>query len=394
MQVNQLHDAWIASGQKVSDLNAKLNAAVMDDSFNAEEFAELKAKRDNEATRRDALKDQLDEARANEVKSMKTPKSKLSGDNDPKDEFVSDFKNMMSGKFNAIKETNVEDNSKGNGGLIVPDDQQTAIRELLRQQANLQTLVTTETVSTNKGSRIIDENEDMVVMGNISEGETIPDLDDPKLHQINYVIDDYAGIFTATNDLLDDSPENVESWLQGKISKYVGFSRSRQILNLMPKATKKVTLNTFNDIKHMINTGIDPELMPGAILVTNQSGYDELSNLTDAIGRPLLQPDPANPDFDKLGKYRIVWYSDAIIPDVAADTHPLYYGNFKQFATVFDRESTNLLATNIGGGAFNTNTTKIRVIDRYDVQSVDNDAVVVGSFKKLTSPTIPAPAQA
>ena len=33
MNINELNDAWIASGQKVSDMDAKLSALVMDDSF-------------------------------------------------------------------------------------------------------------------------------------------------------------------------------------------------------------------------------------------------------------------------------------------------------------------------------------------------------------------------
>lgn len=63
MNINQLNDAWIAKGQAVSDLNAKLNAAVLDDNFAKDKFAELKAKRDNLSAQRDAIKGQLDEAR-------------------------------------------------------------------------------------------------------------------------------------------------------------------------------------------------------------------------------------------------------------------------------------------------------------------------------------------
>ena len=33
MGINELNDAWISKGQEVSDLNAKLNTAVLDDNF-------------------------------------------------------------------------------------------------------------------------------------------------------------------------------------------------------------------------------------------------------------------------------------------------------------------------------------------------------------------------
>ena len=61
MNVNQLNDAWISAGQKVSDLNAKLNAAVLDDNFAKDDFEKMKEERDNAAAQRDAIKDQHDE---------------------------------------------------------------------------------------------------------------------------------------------------------------------------------------------------------------------------------------------------------------------------------------------------------------------------------------------
>ena len=41
----------------------------------------------------------------------------------------------------------------------------------------------------------------------------------------------------------------------------------------------------------------------------------------------------------------------------------------------------SLLTTNIGGGAFENDETKIRVIDRFDVEATDGDAFVPAYFK-------------
>ena len=41
MGINELNNAWIEAGQKVSDLNEKLNVALMDDSFDQATFADL-----------------------------------------------------------------------------------------------------------------------------------------------------------------------------------------------------------------------------------------------------------------------------------------------------------------------------------------------------------------
>ena len=50
---------------------------------------------------------------------------------------------------------------------------------------------------------------------------------------------------------------------------------------------------------------------------------------------------------------------------------------------MFDRQQMSLLSTNIGGGAFETDTTKVRVIDRFDVVATDTEAFVPASFKAI-----------
>ncbi|MHA5104390.1 phage major capsid protein, partial [Oenococcus oeni] len=64
MNVNEINDAWVASGQKVSDLNAKINTAVLDDeNYDEAAVKDLKGQRDKEVSRRNDLKDALEQAR-------------------------------------------------------------------------------------------------------------------------------------------------------------------------------------------------------------------------------------------------------------------------------------------------------------------------------------------
>ncbi|MFR0960270.1 MAG: phage major capsid protein, partial [Enterococcus sp.] len=65
--------------------------------------------------------------------------------------------------------------------------------------------------------------------------------------------------------------------------------------------------------------------------------------------------------------------------------YPLYIGDLKEAVTLYDRENMSLLTTNIGGGAFETDTTKVRVIDRFDVQLVDDEAVVLATFTTIAN---------
>ena len=377
MGINELNDAWISKGQEVSDLNAKLNTAVLDDNFSKDKFAELKEQRDNLTAQRDAIKDQLDEARAMEVKNMKSEDKKPLNKKelDIKDQFVKDFKNMVtSGKTGA-----------GNGGLTIPDDIQYAIHKLVRQFATLQNLVNVESVTTMTGSRTYEKLSDITPMSDLDdETAAIPDMDDPELTLIKYAIHRYAAIQTVTNSLLKDTVENILAWLSDWVAKKVTVTRNSKIIEEMGKPAKKPTIANFDDIKDLENNTLDPALMPSASFVTNQSGYNVLSKVKDAQGRYMLQRDVTQPDVYRLDGKTITVVADKWLPDISG-AHPLYYGDLKQGITLYDREHMSLLSTNIGAGAFEHDLYKVRVIDRFDVEVIDDGAWATASFKTVAN---------
>ena len=377
MGINELNEAWISKGQEVSDLNAKLNTAVLDDNFSKDKFAELKEQRDNLTAQRDAIKDQLDEARAMEVKNMKSEDKKPLNKKelDIKDQFVKDFKNMVtSGKTGA-----------GNGGLTIPDDIQYAIHKLVRQFATLQNLVNVESVTTMTGSRTYEKLSDITPMSDLDdETAAIPDMDDPELTLIKYAIHRYAAIQTVTNSLLKDTVENILAWLSDWVAKKVTVTRNAKIIEAMGKPAKKPTIANFDDIKDLENNTLDPALMPSASFVTNQSGYNVLSKVKDAQGRYMLQRDVTQPDVYRLDGKTITVIADKWLPDISG-AHPLYYGDLKQGITLYDREHMSLLSTNIGAGAFEHDLYKVRVIDRFDVEVIDDGAWATASFKAVAN---------
>ena len=384
MNINELNDAWIASGQKVSDMDAKLSALVMDDSFDETKFKDLKAKRDNEALRRDAIKDQLEiERMASKV--MQTPDKKLTPkEENLKDEFVNNFIGMIKGDPKVVNMvTSSVDENGDQAGLTIPADIQTTIHTLVRQYDALEQYVNHESVTTPSGSRVYEKWSDITPLANLDdESATISDNDDPKLMVIKYLIKRYAGITTVTNTLLKDTAENILAWLSTWIARKVVVTRNKAIIDVMSKAPKKTTLAKFDDIVTMINTSVDPAIKTTSFLMTNTAGLNVISQVKDAMGRYLLQPDPKQPDQYLLKGKRIIEVADRWLPDTG-NAHPLYYGDLKQAVTLFDRENMSLLATNIGAGAFEKDLYKIRVIDRFDVVSTDSEAWVAGSFTTI-----------
>ena len=378
MDINKLNDAWITAGQKVSDLDNKLAIQAMSDDFKPDDnFKALKEQRDAAKMQRDTLKEQLDEARANEVFRMKDEDKKPLDDKqlNLKDKFVRDFKDMVtSGKTEA-----------GNAGLTIPDDVQTTIHTLVRQYASLQNLVNVERVTTPTGSRVYEKFSEIKPLANLDdETAQIGDNDDPELTTIKYLIKRYAGITTVTNTLLKDTAENILGWLSTWIARKVTVTRNQEILKVLDTASKKPTVANFDDIKDLQLNTLDPAIIATSSFVTNQSGFAVLAKVKDAQGRYMIQRDVTNPEQYRIGGKPVTVVADRWLPDISG-SHPLYYGDFKQAVTLFDREDMSLLSTNIGAGSFEHDETKIRVIDRFDVEPVDGEAYAVASFKAVAN---------
>ena len=387
MDINTLNNLWVEAGHNVEDLNEQINNALNDDNFSAEAFADLKDKRDNAKVRRDALKDQLVEAQAQAV--IAAPKAPLNDEElEIKDQFVNDFKNLVYGNYTQIKNVVSSDETDGAGhaGLTIPKDIQTTIHLLVRQYDSLQEYVNVEQVSTAQGSRVYEKWADITALSEIeTEGGSIGANDDPKLTVVKYLIKRYAGITTVTNSLLKDTAENIIAWLSSWIAKKVVVTRNTKIIAAIDKLPTKPTLTKWDDIIDL-EAKVDPAIKPTSIFLTNTSGFTALKKVKDAMGNYLMERDVKSPTGYSIDGFPVKEVADRWLPNKST-ARPLYFGDLKQAVTLFDRENMSLLATNIGAGAFETDTTKIRVIDRFDVQTVDGEAFVPASFTAIADQT-------
>ena len=387
MDINTLNNLWVEAGHNVEDLNEQINNALNDDNFSAEAFADLKDKRDNAKVRRDALKEQLVEAQARTV--IEAPKAPLNDEElEIKDQFVNDFKNLVYGNYTQIKNVVSSDETDGAGhaGLTIPKDIQTTIHLLVRQYDSLQEYVNVESVTTASGSRVYEKWADITALAEIdTEGAKIGDNDDPKLTTVKYLIKRYAGITTVTNSLLKDTAENIIAWLSSWIAKKVVVTRNTKIIAAIEKLPTKPTLKKWDDIIDL-EAKVDPAIKPTSMFLTNTSGFTALKKVKNAMGDYLMERDVKSPTGYSIDGFPVKEVADRWLPDKSS-AHPLYFGDLKQAVTLFDRENMSLLATNIGAGAFETDTTKIRVIDRFDVQTVDGEAFVPASFTAIADQT-------
>ena len=389
MDIQTLNNAWVEAGQRLSDLQNKAALLVNDDAADVDAINSIKNDIDVAKAKRDLAKDNYDRAvedQAHAVLNDQDAGKKPLNDEEVniKDKFVKDFVGMMKNDPKVVNLVSSSTDENGNAiGLTIPQDIETAINTLKRQYDSLEQYVNVEKVGTPNGSRVFEKWSDITPLTNLdAEDGEIADNDDPKLSTIKYLIKRYAGITTVTNTLLKDTAENILAWLSSWIAKKVVVTRNTAIIAAMNAAPTKPTLATFDDIKKMALTAVDPAIRATSFFMTNTSGIAVLATVKDADGRYLLQRDVTQPENYMIEGKQVIEIADKWLPSNKG-AMPLYFGDLKQAVTLFDRENMSLLSTNIGGGAFEKDLTKLRVIDRFDVKTTDADAFVAGSFTAI-----------
>ncbi|KEP87848.1 capsid protein [Oenococcus oeni IOEB_C23] len=400
MELKQLDQNWIDAGQKVSDAREARQKMVMENlaepgKHKDDELKKQKDLIDGLVATRDAAKEDLESARkeAKVIKIDEPEPHKIAGmhenyDAKPEVIFAKNVRGLIKGDPKIVNLATSSTDESGNAiGLVIPQDIQTAIHTLVRQYDALEQYVNVENVSTATGSRVYEKWSDITPLSEVSdEGATIGDNDDPKLQLVKYIIKRFAGITTATNSLLSDSDQNILAWLEGWIAKKVVVTRNSKIISAFSALPSKATLAKYDDIIDLTYTGVDPAVQSTSFFLTNQSGCNALHKVKDADGHYLLQQNPQNGMEMLMNGKQIKMVADRWLPSAGtaqAPVFPLYYGDSKQAVTLFDRQNMSLLSTNVGAGSFETDTTKIRVIDRFDVEPTDTESFVAGSFTSI-----------
>lgn len=260
------------------------------------------------------------------------------------------------------------------GGLLIPKDQETQVIELARDYSSLRDLVYVEPVSTLTGTRVIEVDGEYTPFAEVTEGSKISDIENGDFKAIPYSCKTYGGILPIPNNLLKDNKGNllyhVSKWFAKKKvateNKLIGDSLS---------TFSKTAMKGIDDIKTVLNKTLDPAISANAIVVTNQTGFNELDKMKDIDGNYLLQPDPTKPTQKLLKGRPVKVYPDKVLANDTTKA-PVIIGDFKRAITLFDRQLLTVDSTNIGAGAFETNSTKVRGLLRMDVQKFDEKAIV------------------
>ncbi len=379
-ELMELLDSIKAKKQEIRDLCA---GNKIEDARNAkEELKELQAKFD-------LLYDLEQEKQEDAEQKAKNGTAKKLEDKEKKNAiaFVNAIK-AAAGKgslseddkeiLNAMREGTDED-----GGLTVPQDIRTSVRELRRGEDALETLVNVEHVTTLSGSRVIEKHADQTPFDNVDEAAEFPEVSTPQFEKIDYKVKKKGGILKVTQELLDDSTENIIAYLKRWLAKKSKATRNFMVVAKVREITdgEEIAVEGLDDLKKIFNITLDPAIALTSGVVTNQDGYNWLDSLKDKDGRYILQPDPVKPTNMLLfGKYHVKRVGNKTLPSVEAEGGykvPLICGDLKEAVTIFDRETLSIDISNVAGDFWKTDQTGFKARERLDIKEVDTEAVVM-----------------
>ena len=271
-----------------------------------------------------------------------------------------------------------ESSVDANGGFIVPKAVSTMIQEYKRQgQFDLSQLVDVTFTAVVQGTFTYEKLAEITPFANIAQWDEIPEVEPGKFETKTYSIKDYGGILPIPRTLLQDTDQNLMAYVARFIAKKSIATRNKKILDVLTATYTgaKVALADIKAIKKVINVTLDAAFLPTAKIITNQDGFDFLDSLEDKDGRGYIEDDVKDPTKKRLKGLEIV-----VLPNGTLKTNtkkvPVFIGDSKEALRLYDRGVYEVATTDIGGKAFFRNSTDVRVIDRFDVISLDKDALI------------------
>lgn len=291
-------------------------------------------------------------------------------------------KPIPSDVLNALKTSEDE-------GVVIPHDISTKVRELRREIQSLENLVNVEQVQRIEGSRVVEKNADIVGFEAVDEEAQFPDMPKPEFVKIPYKLKKLGGILKATKEFYQSADNTIKAYITKWIAKKGITTRNNLILKAMDdkKDSSKVTITNIDSLKDIINTKLDPAILNGTKIITNQDGFHWLDKLKDENGRYILQPDITQKSkYLLFGQYPVIVFSNKQIKTNANKT-PFYIGNLKEFITLFDFEKLFIEMSSQAGDLWDKDMIGIKVRERLDVQVIDENALIKGEVD-ITAPVM------
>lgn len=253
---------------------------------------------------------------------------------------------------------------------ILPQDIRTLISKKIRQYKSLRDVLGYMPASALTGSFPVEDFETVTGLVDFTDGEEGTDDKEIKFKNIKYSLVEKAAFIKLSNTLLNLTDNALINYIVEVFSKKAVITENKMGIEALKKGKKAKDLADWKALKSSINKDLDPGVLFGTVIVTNQDGFDVLDSALDANGRPILETNPANPTQSKFKGYIVEQFSNSLLPSVE-NKAPIFYGNLAEGVKFVDLDGQVAFATSSEAG-FMSNTTIARLIEFIDVVQCDS----------------------
>lgn len=327
----------------------------------------------------------------------KAKEPKPSPSNEATQKFLNAFRNGLPKPQNLLSEGVDRD-----GGYTVPEEIVTQVERFRETQFSLLPYVSYKSVSTDTGSETVVKKSQNAGFMRVDEAGKFGAVAGPEFDRVSWSVKKYGGYIPVTQELLEDSDENIQAFIAEWLAKAGVATENRLILEALG-AKEAVELDGIDGMKYAVNVTLGTAYAPYSRILTNDDGFNYLDTLKDSDGRYLLSKIDGEP-FKKLlalgsTNIEVVKIPNFVMPsakvyaeeDVEKTTpiavrYPFIIGDTNEAAKVYDRKRLTIGASDtaiVGSGESQLNAfeedlsiTKGRM--RLDVKPRDMDAIVNG----------------
>ncbi|WP_061312549.1 phage major capsid protein [Clostridium botulinum] len=254
-------------------------------------------------------------------------------------------------------------------GYLLPIDVSTLIHKKIREYRSLRDAVGYMPAGALTGSFPIEDFETVSELIDFTDGTDGTEDKDIKFKNVSYALKEKAAFIKLSNTLLKMTDNALISYVVEVFAKKAVITENKMIITKLKENKTVKALKGWKDLKSSLNKDLDPAVLFGTVIVTNQTGFDYLDGEADTTGRPILSDDIANPTQKKFKGYTVMVYSDAMLQNTGTKA-PIYYGNLAEAIKFIDYNGLIGFATSSEAG-FMSNTTIARLIEFIDVIQVD-----------------------
>ena len=283
--------------------------------------------------------------------------------------------------------TTTEENGLKGEGYILPEDIRTLINKKIRQYKSIRDVIGYMPGSALTGSFPVEDFESVTGLVDFTDGTDGEDDTNIKFKNISYALKEKAAFIKLSNTLLALTDNALVAYIVEIFAKKAVVTENKLGMEVIKLNKTIKTLKGWKELKKSINVDLDPGVLFGSVIATNQDGWDYLDSEVDEKGRPILQPDPSVATGYLFKGLRVEVYSNSMIPTVG-NKAPIIYGNLEEAIKFVDLSGLIQFATSDAAG-FMSNTTVARLIEFIDIVQKDkSDKCYIYGEIDVTPPVV------